>query len=160
MRYLAILFVALVFAACGMAPATGVEPPAASPTAQTAASQSQADPIGPVAQFLLTSAAADFHKHGPAGPLSFRDVRFGHIVKAGGEKQYLLCGQFRSAQEGSKAEWTPFATIKTSGYEQWIGGSTDEYCKRSSFILDMEHEISSALQSQYDSPQPGKPAPL
>lgn len=152
MRYVLVLFVALVFAACGTAPATGVGSPAASPT-QTAAPERQTDSssIEPVVKFLLTSAATDFHKHGPAGPLRFRDVRIGHIVQPGGEKRYLLCGQFQSAQEGSKAEWTSFATIKTSGYEQWIGGQGDEYCQRSSFILDTENDLSSSLQSQLDS---------
>jgi hypothetical protein len=149
MRYLIILSAALIFAACGTGPVTGVGSPAASPT-QTAAPERQTDPTVPV-QFLLTSAATDFHKHGPSGPLSFRDVRIGHIAQPGGEKRYLLCGQFRSTQEGSKAEWTPFATIKTTGYEQYIGGQTDEYCQRSSFILDTESDLSSSLQSQLDS---------
>ncbi|HEV7643366.1 MAG TPA: hypothetical protein VGO50_05420 [Pyrinomonadaceae bacterium] len=152
MRYVLVLFVALVFSACAAAPATGVGSGTASPT-QTVAPGRQTDSssIEPVVRFLLISAAADFHKHGPSGPLSFRDVRIGHIVQPGGEKRYLLCGQFRSAQEGSKAEWTPFATIKTTGYEQWIGGQGDEYCQRSSFILDTESDLSSSLQNELDS---------
>jgi hypothetical protein len=154
MRYFMILFAALVLSAWGTAPATGGGSPVANAT-QTAAPERQTDPssVGPVMQLLLTSAAADFHKHGPSGPLSFREVRIGHIVQPGGENRYLLCGQFRSTQEGSKAEWTPFATIKTTGYEQFIGGQGDEYCHRSSFILDLESDLSSSLQSQLDSLQ-------
>lgn len=150
MRYLIILFAALALAACGTAPPTGNGSPAASP-AQVPAGEPAKVSIEPIRQFLLTSAATDFHKHGPAGPLGFRDVRMGHIAQPNGENRYLLCGQFQSRQEGSKAEWTPFATIKTTGYEQYIGGQTDEYCRRSSFVLDAESDLSSSLQSQLDS---------
>lgn len=65
-----------------------------------------------VVEFLLTSAATDLHTHGQSGPLRFRDVRIGHV-----DDHYMLCGQF---QRGT-GEWIPFVTIKTSGYEQWIG---------------------------------------
>jgi hypothetical protein len=71
----------------------------------------------------------------------------------GGEPQYMLCGQFLPAQEGGKAEWTPFATIKTSGYEQWIGGDAARFCQGSSFIWDKEGDLSSSLQSRLDSLQ-------
>jgi hypothetical protein len=150
MRYFIILFAALVLSACGTVPTTGIGSPATSPT-QAAAPDRQTNSIAPVMQYLLTSAAADFQKHGPSGPLNFRDVRMGHIVQPDGEKRYLLCGQFQSTQQGSKAEWTPFATIKTTGYEQFIGGQGDEYCHRSSFMLDTENDLSSSLQSQLDS---------
>jgi hypothetical protein len=69
----------------------------------------------------------------------------------GGEEQYMLCGQFLPAQEGGKAEWTPFATIKTSGYEQWNGAQAAGFCQRSSVIWDKEGDLSSSLQSRLDS---------
>lgn len=151
MRYLAFLLAALVLAACGTAPPTRSETPAASPT-QSVATEPPRASIDPV-QFLLTSAATDFHTHGPAGPLRFREVRIGHVTTPSGEAQYRLCGQFLRAQEGGKAEWTPFATIKTSGYEQWIGADTARYCQGSSFVWDEEGDLSSSLQSRFDSLQ-------
>jgi hypothetical protein len=68
-----------------------------------------------------------------------------------GEEQYMLCGQFLPAQEAGKAEWTPFATIKTSGYEQWIGAQAARFCQDSSVIWDKVDDLSSSLQSRLDS---------
>jgi hypothetical protein len=100
---------------------------------------------------LLTAAASDFHNHRPPDPVRFRDVRLGHFMTPSGEEQYMLCGQFLPAQEGGKAEWTPFATIKTSGYEQWIGAEAAGFCQRSSVIWDREGDLSTSLQSRLDS---------
>ncbi|MBS1914066.1 MAG: hypothetical protein JST22_18915 [Bacteroidetes bacterium] len=104
-----------------------------------------------VVQFLLASAATDFHTHRPPDPLRFRDVRLGHIAVPGGEDQYMLCGQFLPAQEGGRAEWTPFATIKTSGYEQWIGAQAAGFCQGSSVVWEQAADLSSSLQSRLDS---------
>ena len=104
-----------------------------------------------VVQFLLTAAATDFHTHRPPDPLRFRDVRIGHLMTASGQGSYLLCGQFLAAQEGGKADWTPFVTIKTSGYEQWIGGQATGFCQGSSVEWDKVGDLSSSLQSRLDS---------
>jgi hypothetical protein len=104
-------------------------------------------------EFLLTSAATDFHTHRPPDPARFRDVRVGHVVTPSGQEQYVLCGQFLPAQEGGTAEWTPFATIKTSGYEQWIGAQTADSCQRSSVIWDKVGDLSSSLQTRLASLQ-------
>jgi hypothetical protein len=73
----------------------------------------------------------------------------------GGAEQYMLCGQFLPSQQGGKqvgkAEWTPFATIKTSGYEQWIGTQSEQFCQRSSIKWDSVGDLSSSLQSRLDS---------
>jgi len=100
---------------------------------------------------LLTSAARDFREHGPKGPFHFRNVRVGHLT-TDGKESYRLCGEF--LLEGDKTEWTPFATIKTSGYEQYIGGQAANYCQGSSFVWDSEGDLSPSLQSQLDSPGP------
>jgi hypothetical protein len=63
----------------------------------------------------------------------------------------MLCGQFLPAQDGGKVEWTPFATIKTSGYEQWIGAQAEGYCQGSSVIWDKVEDLSPSLQSRLDS---------
>ena len=137
MRSFAVLFVTLVLAACSTAPVTRGE--------------SQKASIDPVVQFLVTAAATDFHTHRPPDPVRFRDVRIGHVMTPTGEEQYMLCGQFLPAQEGGKAEWTPFATIKTSGYEQWNGAQAAGFCQGSSVIWDKEGDLSSLLQIRLDS---------
>jgi hypothetical protein len=136
MRYLAVLFATLVLAACSRAPVPRSESKAVSPA---------------VVQLLLTAAANDFHTHRPLDPVRFRDVRVGHVMSPTGEEQYRLCGQFLPAQQGGKAEWTPFATIKTSGYEQYIGAQAAGFCQDSSVIWDKEGDLSSSLQSRLDS---------
>src|SRR2546427_8239578 len=150
MRYLAMLFTTLGLAACSTAPVTRSESEAVSPT-QVVAPELQQVSIDSVVQFLLTAAATDFRTHRPPDPLRFRDVRIGHVVSPSGNEQYMLCGQFLPAQEGGKAEWTPFATIKTSGYEQWIGAQAAVVCQGSSVIWDKVGDLSSSLQSRLDS---------
>lgn len=150
MRYLAVLFATLGLAACSTAPATRSESQAASST-QVPVSELQQASLDSAVQFLLTAAATDFHTHRPPDPVRFRDVRLGHFMTPSGEEQYMLCGQFLPAQEGGMAEWTPFATIKTSDYEQWIGTSASDFCQGSSVIWDKVGDWSSSLQSRLDS---------
>ncbi|HEY3130595.1 MAG TPA: hypothetical protein VGL91_14140 [Acidobacteriota bacterium] len=150
MRYLAVLFATLVLAACSTTPVTRRESQAVSPT-QVLAPEPQKASMDSVVHFLLTAAATDFYTHRPPYPLRFRDVRIGHVMTPSGEKQYMLCGQFLPAQQGGKAEWTPFATIKTSGYEQWIGAQAAGFCQGSSVIWDKVGDLSSSLKSRLDS---------
>ena len=147
MRYLAILFATLGLAACSTAAVTRSESQAVSPTHVLAPELQQAS-MDSVVQFLLTAAATDFRAHRPPDPVRFRDVRIGHVVSPSGKEQYMLCGQFLPAQEGGKAEWTAFATIKTSGYEQWIGAQAAAFCQGSSVIWDKVGDLSSSLQSR------------
>jgi len=136
LRYPVVLIAALVLAARSKPRVTRNESQTVSPE---------------VVQFLLTAAATDFHTHRPPDAARFRDVRIGHTMTPKGEKQYMLCGQFLPAQEQGKAEWTPFATIKTSGYEQWIGTQATNFCGASSVVWDQEDDLSSLLQSRLDS---------
>jgi hypothetical protein len=140
MRHRAVLFATLVLAAC---------------TSRVTRSESRAvsPALEPVVQFLLTAAATDFHTHRPPDPVRFRDVRVGHVMTPSGEEQYMLCGLFLPAQGGGNAEWTPFATIKTSDYEQWIGAQAAGFCQHSSVIWDKEDDLSPSLQSRLDSLQ-------
>ena len=139
MRYPAILFAALLLAACSTAPVTHSE------------SEVPNASIDSVVQFLIASAATDFHTHRPPDPDRFRDVRVGHVVTPSGERQYMLCGEFLPAQEAGKAEWMPFATIKTSGYEQWVGAQAVGVCQRSSIVWAKVGDLSSVLQSKLNS---------
>lgn len=143
MRFRVVLYATLVLAACSTSRVTRNESPAVSPA------------IEPVVQFLLTAAATDFHTHRPPDPVRFREVRVGHVMTPRGEEQYVLCGQFLPAQEGGNAEWTPFATVKTSDYEQWIGAQAAPFCQHSSVIWDEVGDLSPSLQSRLDSLREG-----
>lgn len=147
MRFLTVILAALVLAACSTTSVKRVEPPSSSPTPAVHAQNTSLDSA---VEFLLTSAATDFHSQRPPNAVRFRDVRIGHTLSANGEKQYRMCGQFLPAAAGGKAEWTTFATIKTSGYEQWLGGQAGAYCQGSSFEWDETGDLSSKLQSRLD----------
>ena len=149
MRYHAILFATVILAACSTDPVRRSESQAVSP-AQVLAPELQKTSIDSVVQFLLSAAATDFHTHRPPDPVRFRDVHIGHVMNPGGEENYILCGQFLPAQDGGKTEWMSFATIKTSGYEQYIGAQAAMFCKGSSFIWDNVGDLSSLLQSKFD----------
>ena len=148
MRYLTALVATLVLAACSTAPVTRNQPRDVS-SPQGIASELQKASLDSVVQFLLTSAAADFHMHRPPDPVGFRDVRIGHIVTANGASMYMLCGQFLP-REGDKAQWMPFATIKTSGYEQHLGSQATAFSQNSSVVWDKVDDLSSTLLSRLD----------
>ena len=106
-----------------------------------------APPSNPSVEFLLTSAASDFHEHGH--PTRFRHVRSGYAVAKDGAKQYRLCGEFLPAETIGKAEWTPFVTLQTSGYEQWLGGQAHGYCGDHAIRWD-KGDWSAELQRRLD----------
>ena len=137
MRTLAIIFTTIALVSCSKAPIPRTEP--------------QNARIDSVVQFLLTSAATDFHTHGPSPNLRFRDVYVRHVISSREDEQYMLCGQFLSEKEGNTGEWTPFTTIKTSGYEQWLGAQAVGFCQNASVIPENEGDLSSLLQSRFDS---------
>lgn len=150
MRYLPILITTVVLAACSTAPVTRTASRPVS-SSQVPAQELEKAAVDSVIQFLLTAAATDFHRHRPPDPVRFREVRLGHWITPGGEKQYLLCGEFLPAQEGGKAEWMPFATIKTDPYEQWLGAQAAGVCQNPLVTWDTVSDLSSSLQSRLDS---------
>lgn len=165
MRYLSLLCAALVFAACGTAPVASnqMQPVANNQTQTPASNHTQAAsptevPVpdaktgsaDEIKEYLLTSAADDFHTTIKSGPVRVRAVLFGHAKNSDGTKQYRLCGEFLAEKKDAKAEWTPFVTILTSHYEQYIGGQTKTWCKKGSFIPDKEGDLSAKLQTKLD----------
>jgi hypothetical protein len=81
-----------------------------------------------IVEYLLDAAAGDFHKHGPA-PAAFRNVRFGKI-EAEGSTMFLVCGEVQPVAGRDAGKWVEFATLKTSGYEQWLGAQGGGWCNR------------------------------
>jgi len=131
MRKLAALLI-LLAASCSSAPAVPGGPPPGTDDASR--------------NYLLESAAADFHEHGPA-PSRFRNVRYGVVEGAGGGSMPLICGEFQTVAKGE--EWIAFATLQTSKYEQWIGGQGKGFCDRPAFGWDKE-DLSAELQKRLD----------
>ena len=135
MRRIALLLIVLA-AGCQSAPPL---PRIAMPASTEAATRA----------YLLESAAADFREHGPA-PSAFRKVRFGYVEGAGGSQMALLCGEFQAAAK--PGEWVGFATLRTSKYEQWIGGQGDGFCARPAIGWNPE-DLSAELQRRVDAPR-------
>ena len=138
MRSIVASLLTLVLVACGTAPNTRVQ------------SQLEKEPMSPAVEFLLTSSATDFRTHRPPHPVRFRDVHSGYVMTPDGTRQYMLCGEFLPAQESGNPEWIPFVTIKTSGYEQWLGAQASNFCKGSTIAWE-KGDWSSPLQSRLDS---------
>jgi len=145
-----IALLTLVFAACTTTPVSQSQSQAASPGQGLASEEPKPSTNSPM-EFLLRSAATDFHAHRPPVVKRFRDVRFGHVMTPAGAKQYQLCGEFLPPQREGKAGWTPFATIKTSGFEQYLGVQATSWCQRSQFVQDSDEDLSSNLQNRLDS---------
>lgn len=135
MRFLLASFSTCVLLACSTAPGARNESPI------------QGEPLSSTVEFLLTSAATDFsHMRALPPSVRFRDVRTGYIVTPENGKQYRLCGSFSPALDG-KDGWTHFVTIKTSGYEQYLGAQALNECTRAGITWD-KGDLSSLLQSQ------------
>lgn len=100
--------------------------------------------------FLLEASAKDFNEHQPPLPSAFRNVIVRNLISNKGENNYMLCGEFLTKD---KKEWTAFTTIKTSGYEQWIGASSLGFCKDSKAADYPIKDLSSALKNKLDSIQ-------
>ena len=79
-------------------------------------------------EFLLASAAREFKSSAAHRPTAIRNTRFGFLPDSNGG-YFVLCGSF-SLMAGGKPNWTDFATVKTSDYEQWIGGAATSFCSQ------------------------------
>ena len=149
MRYSAVLIAVMCFATC-RAQTPDNESQARS-SGQNPAREMRKESRDSVVQFLVASCANDFHAHRPPDPVRFRDVRIGHYLSKDGTTLYMLCGQFLPAQGGDKAVWTAFATIQTSGYEQYLGPQAASFCQNSTVTMDTLGDLSSSLQDRYES---------
>jgi len=86
-----------------------------------------------IVQFLITSASKDFRNHQPPTPIDFRNLKIGYLKSPNSEKMFVLCGEFLSQEN---KEWTAFTTIKTYGYEQYLGKT--QYCQDAIMVLTDE----------------------
>ena len=63
----------------------------------------------------------------------------------------MLCGEFLPKVQEGKAAWTPFVTIKTSGYEQYLGDQGSNFCRQAKVTWDSKKDLSDSLKSKLDS---------
>ena len=82
----------------------------------------------------------------PPRPSAFRNVRYGQWIGAGGVVSHRLCGEYQVASTDAAPEWAAFATLKTSGYEQWLGDTA--YCRGD--IQWAAGDLSADLQRRFD----------
>lgn len=92
---------------------------------------------------VIAISANDFHKNQQPAPLHFKNVKLKYMKKQDGEELYILCGEFSTNSETS----VPFATIKNSDYEQWIGNSALTYCEQSKAITYTKKDLSTELEN-------------
>jgi hypothetical protein len=123
----AFIFLMSAFISCNS------ETKTATKTASKATTENEVVPDS-IVQFLIASAANDFRNHQPPTPLDFRNVKIGYITSSNNERIFLLCGEFLSKENN---EWVEFTTIKTSGYEQYLGKT--QYCQDATMVLTDEN---------------------
>jgi len=85
-----------------------------------------------------------------SAPIRVREVRTGYMVAADQSKQYRMCGSFSRARDGEKSEWMPFVTIRTSGFEQYVGAQAVSECTRTAIVWE-KGDLSATLQRRLDS---------
>ncbi len=96
-----------------------------------------------IVRFLITSASMDFRNHQPPTAIDFRNVKIGYINSPNNIKTFILCGEFLSQEN---KEWIEFTTIKTSGYEQYLGKT--QYCQDAKIVVTDE-SLSVKLKNKF-----------
>jgi len=150
-RFFSLIAAAMAVAWIGMfagVEARAVAPPRAAETTPQASTDASMD--ASMGESLIGYAAADFRAHPPVPDLRFHDVRLAHIVSPDGSRQYLLCGEFSSGRPGEPDVRTRFATVSTSGYEQWIGAQASGLCEHTSTDSGVGEDLTPELQQRFD----------
>lgn len=110
-----------------------------------------------MARQLTRYAAQDFTGQASLPPAGVRMVRFGQVRMGSGPAVPALCGEFlpgsQPAPETGQVRWIPFATLKTSDYEQWQGLQAQAMCDPSNFMVQDEYDYAAELQAQIGKPR-------
>lgn len=102
-----------------------------------------------ITQFLISSCASDFQQQSQTDAIQFRESHNGYLKTSNGKKLFCLCGQFKSTTTDKQDKWIPFATIKTSGYEQYLGPQALAFCNDSTMVWDSgNNDLSLALEAK------------
>lgn len=102
-------------------------------------------------QYLVRACAADVLKQYPEALIQFNSCFSGSRPLPSGGNQELLCGQFRIQQDRQWGLWIPFATVKTSGYEQWQGAQASSVCQDAAIVWNSMDDMSTSLQTMLES---------
>lgn len=94
--------------------------------------------------FLVNSTVQDFYKNRQNGVVGFRNV----FLKLYERETYLICGEFITIDKEKAEKWVDFATLKTEGYELWIGGNATAYCNDAKTITTSTEDLATLLNSQ------------
>ena len=115
---------------------------------QRAASEPSAVPDDAVA-YLVEAAATDFRTHVAPTGATFRNVHPGVMQGENGSAMTLICGEYLLDENADR--WDTFATLRTEGYENWVGGAAATYCASSDTQLETHNDLAEALNQQYRS---------
>lgn len=152
MRHLVVFIAALITIGCSAAGVRG-DGGAMMQSEESAGVNAHEASATATVEFLLASAAADFHAHPPAEALRFHDVRIGYLMNPEGSRRYMLCGEFASGQGSGHEDRTSFATIESpggpNGYQQLLGGNN--VCDDPSASFGSAGDLSASLQDRFDS---------
>jgi hypothetical protein len=124
--------------------ACSTEPP------ESARSGPEKEPADCAVAFLLASAAADFGMSQAKRPSEVRNVRAGYLEEPAIIPRFILCGEFMPQSKNGTSTWTPFVTIKTSPYEQFVGSQATSFCDNP-HVTWVEDALSAELQHRLDS---------
>lgn len=116
-------------------------------TNQTTAMKDNITASDTIKTFLMNSTVQDFYKNKQNSSVEFRNV----FLKLYETETYLICGEFLEKKQPEK--WVDFATLKTEGYELWIGGNATTYCNDAKTISSSTEDLATLLNTQLKSLQ-------
>ena len=94
--------------------------------------------------FLVNNTVQDFYKNKQNAVVEFRNV----FLKLYEGETYLICGEFLMMDKEKTEKWIDFATLKTEGYELWIGGNATAYCNDAKTITTSTEDLAILLNTQ------------
>lgn len=94
---------------------------------------------------IIETSASDFIRNQQPAPVDFKNIRLKYLKKANGEELYILCGQFVT----NTHQEIPFAMIKNSDYEQWVGDNSLTYCQHSEDVAYTKNDLTKLLKDKF-----------
>jgi len=96
-------------------------------------------------EFLIDVGVKDFASFDNV-PTDFRNVKAALWSPDVGQDRSMICGEFFGLIEGEGYDWYAFSLVKTSDYENWIGGSAVSNCASEHTQLE-EEDLSDAMKA-------------
>lgn len=96
-------------------------------------------------EYLIDVGAQDFADFDIV-PSDFRNVTAALWSPDEGQNRSMICGEFFGLIEGEGYDWYAFSLVRTSGYENWVGGSAATNCAHEHTQLQ-EEDLSDAMKA-------------